>query len=493
MLGGIATLGIALVVLRYSALLALGVLVILLVVAALVQQPHAATVITAFLLYVNFPAMLTKQLGMPAAFAGAFLLLLVCPLLYLVFVQRERLRTDVTFGLMLAFMGVLAIGTLRAVDLPTANARVLQFALEGLLIYWLFVNVIRTRLVLRRVILTIVTAGAFVSGLSLYQEVTGSYQQEFGGLAYRNYTPEVAEEEGAAAVRSRSWHRAQGPTDEPNRFAQILIVLLPLAVFSHRSARSAAARKYLLVAGLLILAGIVLTLSRGAFLNVILLAGAMAGLRWIRPLHLAVALVAMALLVPVVSPRAVPRMLSIVDARFLATDDPGVRAGADGAIRGRTTSMLTALHVFRDHPWIGVGPGQFRFYYGAYSDNPDIRFRSIQGPRRAHSLYLEMGAEMGVAGLAVFLAIVLGLARRLWGLRRHASSRDLATAMVLSIAMYLGTAIFLHLSYQRYLWFLVALAGAALHVLTAELRAARDIRAVQSRDPLPSLQPAALR
>lgn len=104
-----------------------------------------------------------------------------------------------------------------------------------------------------------------------------------------------------------------------------------------------------------------------------------------------------------------------------------------------------------------------------------------------------MGAEMGIAGLAVFLAIVLGLVRRLWRLRRHALSRDLATAMVLSIAAYLGTAMFLHLSYQRYLWFLVALAGAALHVLSGELRTVRDIQTVPYRGPLPSLQPAAWR
>jgi len=476
--------GIALLVQRYDPPVVLAGMLLALGAGALIHWPHAATAITAFLLYVNFPAILTKQVGLPAPVAGAFILLLSFPLLYLLLIQRERLRGDATFTWMIAFLGVLVVSSLDVVDSATAFGRVMQFALEGLLLYWLFVNVIRTRAVLQRVILTVVAAGALVSGLSLYQQVTGSYQQEFGGLAYRNYTEEVADEEADVQVRPRSSYRAQGPTDEPNRFAQILIVLLPLAVLSHRGATSAASRNFAVVAGLLIMTGIGLTLSRGAFLNVLLMAGAMAALRWIRPLHLAGALLAVALLVPVVSPRAVPRMLSIVNARFLAADDPATRAGADGAIRGRTTSMLTALNVFRDHPLIGVGPGQFRFHYAQYADNPDVKFRVREGPRRAHNLYLEIAAETGVAGLLVFLAILFSPMQRLWRMRRAADdplARDLATAFVLSLLAYLGTGVFLHLAYQRYLWFLIALAGAAVHVLASEMPAAQPERAARPR------------
>jgi hypothetical protein len=44
----------------------------------------------------------------------------------------------------------------------------------------------------------------------------------------------------------------------------------------------------------------------------------------------------------------------------------------------------------------------------------------------------------------------------------------LATAILLGIFGYFGTATFLHLSYQRYYWFLLGLAGAALQVFSAE-------------------------
>ena len=74
------------------------------------------------------------------------------------------------------------------------------------------------------------------------------------------------------------------------------------------------------------------------------------------------------------------------------------------------------------------------------------------------------------------------LLRRLWQWRaywlpRDRDAADLASAFALSLMTYLVTAIFLHLSYQRYYWFLIALASAAVHVLRARAESER----VQSR------------
>ena len=112
---------------------------------------------------------------------------------------------------------------------------------------------------------------------------------------------------------------------------------------------------------------------------------------------------------------------------------------ADGAIRGRTTEMLSALHVFLDHPLVGVGPGQFApFYFEIYGQQADIKFRDIRRPRRAHTLYFELAAELGIISLTVFLAIVGMLVRRLWQCRtywlpRDREAADLTSALALSL------------------------------------------------------------
>ncbi|HEY0590295.1 MAG TPA: hypothetical protein VGF40_00900, partial [Thermoanaerobaculia bacterium] len=89
-----------------------------------------------------------------------------------------------------------------------------------------------------------------------------------------------------------------------------------------------------------------------------------------------------------------------------------------------------------------------------------------------HNLYLEYGAEMGVAGLGLFLAAVATFfvytrrSRRALaaaGLPHHAG---IATALEIAMIGYLVSSIFLHGAFQRYLWLLFAL-GLALDSLAA--------------------------
>ena len=151
-------------------------------------------------------------------------------------------------------------------------------------------------------------------------------------------------------------------------------------------------------------------------------------------------------------------------------------------MRSRLTEMLAAWTVFVDHPILGVGPGQYAPVYSEdYMNNPDIAFKMIDRPRRAHNLYFELAAETGIFGIAFFLGLVGLIEVRLWrawrrwkGVREDLSS--LAAGFFLAVLGYLISALFLHLSYQRYYWLLLGLAAAALHVLAAEESRARRIR-----------------
>ena len=467
---------LAALVMRVGPVPALALILALAGSVAMLARPEAATLLTGFLLYINFPAILTKELGLPAFVAGGFILLLGFPLVHTLIIRKERFRTDAVFGLMLAFLGFLLLSTLAAVDTGLAMGRVWQFVAEGLLLYWLVINVIRDLVTLRRLFWVLLAAGGLVATLSLYQEVTGSYRQEFGGLAHRRII-ETGENTPGLGVSSRE-RRAQGPVDEPNRFAQILIVLVPLSGFLYRTGQSAGARFSAGALGALALTGVVLTLSRGGLVTVALMAMLMVLFGWMRGRHLVAGTLLLITIFSMASPLFLDRISSIVNVRHLLGENRAALQQADGAIRGRTTEMLAALHVFLDHPLIGVGPGQFaRFYSVQYAAKADIKFRDILIPRRAHSLYLELGAEHGMLGLGGFLAIVglvmlrLWRARRFW-LPRNAEAADLSTALWLSLFGYLSTGIFLHLSYQRYYWFLLAVASAGVHLLHARQRSA---------------------
>jgi O-antigen ligase len=130
---------------------------------------------------------------------------------------------------------------------------------------------------------------------------------------------------------------------------------------------------------------------------------------------------------------------------------------------------VATWHVFLDHPVFGVGPGHFSEYYAIPYAN---RVGLIETTKKylGHNLYFETLAETGLNGLVCLLAILLVIMRELWSGRRrwlhsHPENAYWATAFFLCLCAYAISAVFAHLSYQRYFWVLVALSSAAARIV----------------------------
>jgi len=458
----------------YDAPLVLAGLIIVAGLVGMLAWPEAATILLVFLIYTNVLVVGMQEYGVPEWLAAAPVLVLSIPLAVRIAVRREEVRVDGGFYLMVLFLGVLVLATVRARDAGIALDYVGVYLMEGLALYWLMLNGLRRRAAIRRGAWTLLLAGALLGGLSLYQSVTGSYDQQFGGLAQRELKYVVKADSGpasgAAVVEMRRADRAEGPLGAPNRFAQLLIVLLPLAMGVYRAGDSRLVRWGAAAAGGLILAGVFLTYSRGAFLTLVVLALAMAAVGWIRPIRLALAAGFLAVSLAVVAPGYYARVASISEAGRLVTGEGMSEVG--GSIRGRATEMLAALNVFLDHPVLGVGPGQYMpFYSERYQQRPDVAFRSLNRQRRAHTLYFELAAETGLVGLLLFLGVIAAVLRGLWmtssidaGDAEASAMKEIATGFGLGILAYLVTGIFLHFSYQRFLWLFVGIAAATVQV-----------------------------
>lgn len=415
----------------------------------------------------------SRVLGHPQVLGTLLLGLVATPAVVQLLVRRKGLVLDAPALAMFGLLGASLVSTFAARDAPTALAWIATYALEGIVLYLFVVNAVRSVRTLRRAMWTLVATSALLGSLGIYQELTHNYQQQFAGLAQRDLELERRRQVSAAApIRSRERvalaQRAAGPIGDPNRYAQMLLVALPLGFYLMR--RSGSIWQAAGAAGCTasILCGIFLTYSRGGWLalGVVVTASLASGLlRW---RVFVPALVLGSLLVFAVAPGTAARLRSIGSVQALLSDR--VTASADGAVRGRMTEMLAALHVFMDHPVLGVGPGHFSPFYSVdYMDEPEIAFRRRTEPRRAHNLYLEIAAETGILGLVAFLAVVMLLARGLVAARRRLAAvpevRDLATAFGLALVAYLATGCFLHLSFQRLFWLLAALAGSAAQVL----------------------------
>ncbi|MCZ6667761.1 MAG: O-antigen ligase family protein, partial [Gammaproteobacteria bacterium] len=176
-------------------------------------------------------------------------------------------------------------------------------------------------------------------------------------------------------------------------------------------------------------------------------------------------------LVAIVSPGYFVRMQTIFGVEGLVSETTEHKP--DAVTRGRLTEMMAAGKAFLDHPILGVGPHNYSTFYSIkYMNDPTIALRQLNINRRAHSLYPELAAETGIFGFTAFMGIVflmlyrLGNVRRLWSTSRPELAH-LATAFIFSILGYLSTAIFLHLSYQRYFWLFLALAGAFVQIVNS--------------------------
>jgi hypothetical protein len=462
---------------QYNVPWAIGVFIGLSTLALMFVWPEIGTLAVMSCIYGNFLVVAVRFHGVPQISSISIPLILCIPLAHYLFIDHDRFIIDRTFLLMLAFLVSIIGSSFFAQDLNFALDWITTFVQEGLVLYLLIINVVRKFTTLRRVIWVLMCTGAFLGALSLYQELTGAYQQQFGGLAIRALQYEAEESMHLEAVgtpqtKIRVANRAQGSIDDPNRYAQTMLYLLPLALFQFWGTRSRKLQLSAAITGMLILCGVLLSYSRGAFLTMILLLLVMVGTRYIRFSRLLIAGVILLLSMAVVAPGYFMRIESISGIAGLVSDEAEARP--DAPTRGRLTEMLAALTVFLDHPLLGVGPEQYlHFYSKDYQQNPDIAFRHIDKDRRAHTLYFEMAAETGIIGLSIFMAIVLLVLYELWQARcRWAHSRpelaNTAMACFLGLIAYLGTATFLHFSFQRYYWLLLALAGATLQICRLE-------------------------
>jgi len=141
------------------------------------------------------------------------------------------------------------------------------------------------------------------------------------------------------------------------------------------------------------------------------------------------------------------------------------------------------LRMWMANPVFGVGGGNFRWQVGEFqsAEQLDKYGRSLQGSIIAHSLPVELLAEMGTAGVIVVGALLVGTWRNLRRIRRAIprprrvtdvdgqwSLSCHADAVIGSIIGCLATGVFLSLLYFSYLWLLIALGSAITQVFDSQ-------------------------
>lgn len=442
----------------------------------IVLRPAVATIVVVAVLYSNAAVIAVRFHDVPFFVAAAVPGLLIPPLAAFVILERRPIVITSAFPWIVAFLFVQLVSGLVSGNASTAFETIVTFLVEGILLYFLVSNVVRTRETVIAVVWTLLVVGGALGALTFYQDATGTYDDNYLGFAQKSEAVIGVDETAFGDVTQV---RLAGNIGEKNRYAQVLLMLVPLGLFMAIAERRTGRRLLALGATAFMSLGVALTFSRGAAIGFLLLLAVMAMLGYVRPRHIIVVVLGAAIML-----LAVPAYGQRIGALFevsATVGDTGLDQ-ADGAIQSRITEGLAALLAFADHPIVGVGPGQFPGVYRQYAEIVGIRV--LASDRQAHNLFLGLAAELGLAGLTVFLVIVGLTLRALAQARAATRVRDpmlsaMATGFLLSIVTYLTTGIFLHMSFIRYFWLMLALAGATAVVgLAAANRGDRGDRDV---------------
>lgn len=425
--------------------------------AAVLFRPQLGSVLTCFVLYTNVAVVAVQFHGVPFAVAAAFPLLLIAPVAQAILFRGESLIIPPAAPFVALFLLVQALGAVFSIDPSGAKASFLESLFEGAILYFGIANAVRDVSSLRQVVWTLVVAGALISIVPILQKTTGRLDQSFGGFGQVEWPPGKKNAEGA---------RLAGSIGEINRFAQILLMLLPFALFRSTSEPRRGLRIAALAGAACILGGIVMAFSRGAAVGLVILLLVAGSLRMIRGRHLVSLVVAGGFIIAVM-PTYRDRLASIPKAVHVLQGG-SAETEVDGSSRERVTIMIAAWHTFLDHPVIGVGPDSFPEHSQRYAHQLDRERLLVERP--AHSLPLGLLAEHGLLGAFAFtLAVVVTMARLL-RVRRMCRERGgvhegLAAGFILAIPAYLAAGLFLHLSYARFFWCMLGLAAAADHAI----------------------------
>ena len=137
-------------------------------------KPELSTLVVIFMLYTNIPVIAKEFHDIPELIAASVSLLLGIPFIIYIFFQHKKLVIDYVFLLMIVFLAIALVSSMLAKDTDIATQWIITFISEGMLLYFLIINVIRNLNVLKHTIWILLLAGGLLGSLSLYQDITGS-------------------------------------------------------------------------------------------------------------------------------------------------------------------------------------------------------------------------------------------------------------------------------------------------------------------------------
>ena len=327
---------------------------------------------------------------------------------------------EVNLVLFLFLTGLLSIPL--AINRQEAWAEFSGTFIRCIVIFVVMINVVRTEARLKGLIFLSMAAGIWLS-------IEAINEYRLGLMTVEGY---------------RAAGRGTGIFGNTNDMALHLVTILPISVALMLGSKGAVRKLIYGVSAALMIAAIVLSYSRGAFIGMLVVVLFIAWkLGRQRRLEIIFAVLGFAGVIVLLAPdKYGSRLLSI----FIPSLD------AEGSADSRRGELFRSIYVALRHPLLGIGMGNYQ---------PEMSYKGLV----THNSYTQVAAEMGMTALACYVMFIvtplkkLGqIARETFETRRDSRFYYLALGIQASLIAYLISSFFLSVAYVWYVYYLVAYA-----------------------------------
>lgn len=449
----------------YSSLLVVAATLGLILTIIIFQQPELGAYILIFTVFTNLSDLFTEK-GLPSINKP-----LVGIVLFSIFanyvLRTGKLNSSGAIsraaGALLIYFLTILFSSFIAVNQSKSFLAIIDLTKDiaiGICIYL----TLDTKEKLKTGIRVLLYAVTFVSILGAIHTLSGS-SPTFWGLARDSAFGQIG---GSGGLRYG------GPIAESNVWGQILVSILPIALYQFAKVHEQRVKFLSAMAALFIFLALLFTESRGAFLAlVVVLALTAFDLRIKVPTLISLA--SLGLVILIILPSRYTDRIRTLDILFQSNPDG---LSQDDAVEGRREKMLTGLAMFREHPLLGVGFANYSDNYWSYAGNLGLEATarnvgSESSERQPHSLYIEILAETGFFGIASFVTFIFIVLRALHRSRAMNDANKVKadpdwsvwiTSIFMSILTFLVAGIFLHGIGFRFIWVLSGLGLAIIHL-----------------------------
>jgi O-antigen ligase len=401
--------------------------------------------------YPNIPSPVIPLLGM-----------LIFLILWRIVIYGERPEGWKRASVILVVMAFWLLSVLVADDSALALAKFQKFA-ENAILALVIVFFIQRPDSLRSVIWALLAAGILMGTISVFQNLSSTYDNVYWGFG----------EWDQSSTGGVTNHRATGPYGNPNAYAQVLVMLVPLALDRLWHEKELGFRLLAGWALLVCVLTILFTYSRNGFITLLFTIGLLFFVRRPRVLS-AIALVVLAFaVIPFLPVSYIERITTLF--QFTSSNSP--QQISDVSFRGRLSENIAAWRMFQDNPLFGVGLDNFQINYQSYSRQIGLDERRVE--RTPASFYLELLSEQGLVGALVFMGFIVIVFRNLWKAAQLFQFLGMKNEEYITLAFLSGLAGFMvfyiskNSAYPNVFWILLGIAFSIPQVAVNSLRSSK--------------------